>query len=106
VKTSLTSAAATVKALGAELDDEDREQLTSRLLVVGRDMTAYADRFELEHSSGGVRLDLARLTVCLGTNVRVRRQGRLGRLIGEYDRVAKWGTPFSEAAGSHASNCG
>lgn len=37
-------AAATVAALEAELsDDEDREQLTSRLLMVGRDMTAYAD---------------------------------------------------------------
>jgi hypothetical protein len=61
-------AAATVAALEAELDDdEDREQLTSRLLIVGRDMTAYAERLELEHSEGSVRLDLARLTVVTDT---------------------------------------
>lgn len=66
--TNAERAAATVAALEAELnDDEDREQLTSRLLVVGRDMTAYADRLELEHSSGSVRLDLARLTVVTDT---------------------------------------
>ena len=40
-----------------ELNDEgSREQLTSRLLIVGRDMTAYADRLELEHSEGNVHL--------------------------------------------------
>jgi len=33
-------------------DDEDREQLTSRLLIVGRDMTAFADQLELEHKRG------------------------------------------------------
>ena len=63
-----TSATATVAALEAELnDDEDREQLTSRLLIVGRDMTTYADQLELEHSEGSVRLDLARLTVVTDT---------------------------------------
>ena len=62
------SAAATVAALETELDDdEDREQLTSRLLLVGRDMTAYADQLGLEHSEGSVRLDLARLTVVTDT---------------------------------------
>ena len=62
------SATATVTALEAELnDDEGREQLTSRLLIVGRDMTAYADQLELEHSEGNVRLDLARLTVVSDT---------------------------------------
>ena len=56
--------ARTVAALEAELDEDDeREQLTSRLLSVGSDMTAYADRLNLEHAGTSVRLDLARLTV-------------------------------------------
>jgi hypothetical protein len=57
-------AAAAVAALEAELDDgEEREQLTSRLLAVSRDMTRYAEELELEHRGPNVRLDLARLTV-------------------------------------------
>jgi hypothetical protein len=60
--------AATVAALESELDDnEEREQLTSRLLAVGRDMTAYADLLQLEHAGTNVRLDLARLTVVTDT---------------------------------------
>ncbi len=56
--------ARTVAALEAEFDeDEEREQLTSRLLAVGVDMTTYADRLNLEHAGTSVRLDLARLTV-------------------------------------------
>ena len=63
-----TTAAAVVAALEAELDDGDeREQLTSRLLVVSRDMTAYADRLTLEHRGPNVRIDLARLTVVTDT---------------------------------------
>lgn len=54
----------TVTALEAELDEDDeREQLTSRLLSIGADMTAYADRLNLEHAGTSVRLDLSRLTV-------------------------------------------
>jgi energy-coupling factor transporter ATP-binding protein EcfA2 len=61
-------ARASVEALEAELDDDnDREQLTSRLFAVGRDMSAYAERLNLEHSADGVRLDLARLTVVTDT---------------------------------------
>jgi hypothetical protein len=57
-------AAATVQMLEAELSDDDaREQLTSRLLAVGRDMTAYADLLQLEHRGPSVRIDLAKLTV-------------------------------------------
>lgn len=57
-------AVATVQLLEAELDDDDaREQLTSRLLSVGRDMTAYADFLQLEHRGPSVRIDLAKLTV-------------------------------------------
>jgi hypothetical protein len=79
-------AAATVAALEAELsDDEDREQLTSRLLMVGRDMTAYADRLNLEHSEGSVRLDLARLTVVADTErgpIPLERIGSAANWIG------------------------
>lgn len=79
-------AAATVAALEAELsDDEDREQLTSRLLMVGRDMTAYADRLDLEHSEGSVRLDLARLTVVADTErgpIPLERIGSAANWIG------------------------
>jgi hypothetical protein len=74
-----SAATGTVAALEAELNDEDgREQLTSRLLIVGRDMTAYADRLELEHSEGNVRLDLARLTVVSDTERGPIPLGRIG----------------------------
>jgi hypothetical protein len=63
------TAAATVAALEGELDDNsEREQLTSRLLSVGRDMTDYAERLQLEHRGPNVRLDLARLTVVTDTD--------------------------------------
>lgn len=57
-------AAGIVRLLEGELSEEDvREQLTSRLLAVGRDMTAYAERLQLEHRGPSVRIDLAKLTV-------------------------------------------
>jgi len=63
------SAVAAVAALEAELDDgEEREQLTSRLLAVSRDMTIYAEELRLEHRGPNVRLDLARLTVVTDTD--------------------------------------
>ena len=62
-------AAANVGTLEAQLDDDDdREQLTSRLVAVGRDMTVFADRLQLEHSGNSVRLDPARLTVVTDTD--------------------------------------
>jgi hypothetical protein len=68
LREAAAAAAASVEALEAQLDDgDDREQLTSRLLAVGRDMTTYADRLQLEHSGDNVRLDLARLTVVTDT---------------------------------------
>ena len=86
LRANADSAAATVAALEAELDDdEDREQLTSRLLIVGRDMTAYADQLELEHSEGSVRLDLARLTVVTDTErgpIPLERIGSAANWIG------------------------
>ncbi|WP_406106231.1 DUF3732 domain-containing protein [Micromonospora globbae] len=58
-----------VERLAADLDpDEEREQLTSRLLVVGADMTRWADRLELEHRGGNIRLDPYRLTVVIDTD--------------------------------------
>jgi hypothetical protein len=58
-----------VDRLAAALDpDEEREQVTSRLVVVGADMTRWADRLELEHRSGNIRLDLHRLTVVVDTD--------------------------------------
>jgi hypothetical protein len=47
--------------------DEEREQLTTRLAVVGADMTRWAEELQLEHT-GGVRLDLKRLTVVANTD--------------------------------------
>lgn len=57
-----------VQTLEAELDPaEEREQLTSRLVAISQDMTRWADRLQLEHRSGSVRLDLNRLTVVTDT---------------------------------------
>ncbi|MCR6491447.1 DUF3732 domain-containing protein [Cellulomonas sp. P24] len=44
-------------------DDKARELLNSRLLGVGRDLTTYAKRLELEHSDREVRIDLSQLTI-------------------------------------------
>jgi Protein of unknown function (DUF3732) len=69
VRQQLERARATVEALAGELDDENRrEQLTSRLVAVGRDIKRYAERLGLEHSVEDVRLDLARLTVVADTD--------------------------------------
>ncbi|MDP9387046.1 MAG: DUF3732 domain-containing protein [Actinomycetota bacterium] len=59
---------ATVEHLESQLDqDEEREQLLSRLLAIGGDMTVWADRLALEHSGTSVRLDPRRLTVVADT---------------------------------------
>ncbi|WP_435113699.1 DUF3732 domain-containing protein [Nocardiopsis synnemataformans] len=64
----LGSAQARVRTLSSELDPaEEREQLTSRLVKISKDMTAWADRLQLEHRGGSVRLDLNRLTVVTDT---------------------------------------
>ena len=64
LRNAVATARARVNALGAELDPEDeREQLISRLNVVGQSMTTYATQMALEHVGTGVRLDLANLTV-------------------------------------------
>lgn len=57
-----------VAQLEGQLDaDDEREQLISRLILIGGDMTTWADRLNLEHSGAGVRLDARRLTVVADT---------------------------------------
>ncbi|MBB4766041.1 DUF3732 domain-containing protein [Amorphoplanes digitatis] len=68
LRSRLLDAERRVLALEAELDDDqDREELTSRLLAISRDMTSYARYLRLEHSSENVRLELSRLTVVADT---------------------------------------
>ena len=68
LRQQLARASATVEALAAELDDDNRnDELTSRLVAVGRDIKTYAERLALEHSTESVRLDLSRLTVVADT---------------------------------------
>ncbi|MFF4961191.1 DUF3732 domain-containing protein [Streptomyces sp. NPDC001222] len=68
LKQLLDTAQARIEALTAELDpNEEREQLTSRLVAISQDMTDWADRLQLEHSGQSVRLDLSRLTVVTDT---------------------------------------
>lgn len=57
--------------------DEEREQLTSRLAVVGADMTRWAKELQLEHT-GSVRLDLKRLTVVADTEQGPAPLNRIG----------------------------
>lgn len=57
-----------VESLRRSLDpDEEAAQVTSKLAVVGEDMTSWAARLRLEHSGRGVRLDPRRLTVVADT---------------------------------------
>ena len=67
-ETQLSFGVARSARLEALLDpDEEREQLTTRLGVIGSDMTDWAQRLGLEHSGDRVRLDLRRLTVVADT---------------------------------------
>ena len=57
-----------VEELEERLDEDDeREQMMSRLFSIGTDMTAWADNLALEHSGASVRLDARRLTVVTDT---------------------------------------
>lgn len=68
LRRSLEEAQARVRSLTAELDPtEEREQITSRLVNISKDMTAWSNRLQLEHRGGSVRLDLSRLTVVTDT---------------------------------------
>lgn len=69
LRRALAAANQRVERLLAELDpDEDREQLHSRLNIIGRTMTELAVRLGLERVEDRVRLDLANLTVVTDTS--------------------------------------
>lgn len=75
----LEQARSAVGTLEAELDDDTRrEQLTSRLVAVGRDIRTYAETLDLEHSAEDVRLDLQRLTVVADTDTGPAPLTRIG----------------------------
>ncbi|WP_211287531.1 DUF3732 domain-containing protein [Isoptericola jiangsuensis] len=79
IRQQLESARSFVAELGADLDDENRrEQLTSRLVAVGRDIKRFAERLGLEHSDDDVRLDLSRLTIVADTDSGPARLSRIG----------------------------
>jgi hypothetical protein len=55
--------------LEGQLDpDNEREQITSRLLVIAQDMTRWADQLQLEHAGANVRRDLNQLTAVTDTD--------------------------------------
>lgn len=69
LREALAVARERVERLLGEVDrDEEREQLHSRLNIVGRTMTELAHRLGLEHVEDGVRLDIAKLTVVTDTS--------------------------------------
>ena len=79
LRQQLEQTQAAIDTLGGELDDDSRrEELTSRLVVVGRDIKSYADALGLEHREDDVRLDLARLTVVADTETGPAPLTRIG----------------------------
>jgi hypothetical protein len=65
--------------------DAEREQVVSRLNVVGDDMTRWAEELGLEHTGGRVRLDAYGLTVVADTEegpVPLERMGSAGNWVG------------------------
>ncbi|MEV0047673.1 DUF3732 domain-containing protein [Nocardia rhamnosiphila] len=86
LRRNLETANARVAQLLSELDaDVDREQLLSRLNIIGRTMTDLAQRLGLKHVEDGVRLDLANLTVVTDTSdgpVLLQRIGSAANWIG------------------------
>jgi phage shock protein A len=67
-----------VEGIESQLDpDEEREQIASRLAVVGTDMTHWAGRLNLEHQTS-VRLDLRRLTIVTDTPTGPAPLSRIG----------------------------
>jgi energy-coupling factor transporter ATP-binding protein EcfA2 len=79
LRQQLEQTRAAIDTLGGELDDDSRrEELTSRLVAVGRDIKSYADALGLEHREDDVRLDLARLTVVADTETGPAPLTRIG----------------------------
>lgn len=76
----------TVQDMEQRLDpDAEREQVVSRLNVIGDDMTEWAGKLALEHTGGRVRLDAYGLTVVADTAdgpVPLERMGSAGNWVG------------------------
>jgi hypothetical protein len=69
LRTNVATARTRLDRLAATFDpDEAREQLHSRLNVIGQSMTTYARALGVEHVQDSVRLDLANLTVVTDTD--------------------------------------
>lgn len=69
LRTNVATARARLERLATSFDpDAAREQLLSRLNVISRSMTAYAQQLGVEHVQDSVRLDLANLTVVTDTD--------------------------------------
>jgi hypothetical protein len=83
-----------VAELEERLDPEiEREQMISRLNVIGEDMTTWADQLGLEHAAGRARIDGAQLTVVVDTNdgpIPLERMGSASNWVG-YHLVAHLG---------------
>ncbi|HYZ13045.1 MAG TPA: DUF3732 domain-containing protein [Actinomycetota bacterium] len=80
-----------VEDLEDELDPEnERQQVVSRLNVIGDDMTEWAERLRLEHIGGRARIDPAQLTVVVDTTdgpIPLERMGSASNWVG-YHLVA------------------
>ncbi|MGA8909892.1 MAG: DUF3732 domain-containing protein [Acidobacteriaceae bacterium] len=68
LRTALEAARVRVAVLERELDPEAiREKLNAFLNIIGRYMTEYSDKLELEHRGSQLRLDIRNLTVVADT---------------------------------------
>ena len=68
LRSSVEAARARVAVLERELDsDAVREKLSAFLNIIGRYMSDYSDRLELEHRGSNLRLDIRNLTVVADT---------------------------------------
>jgi hypothetical protein len=83
-----------VDQIEAYLDpDNEREQVVSRLNVIGGHMTEWAERLGLEHAGGRARIDPAHLTVVVDTDegpIPLERMGSASNWVG-YHLVAHLG---------------
>jgi hypothetical protein len=65
---AIEAASARVALLQQELDSETvREKIEAYLNIIGRYMTDYSDRLDLEHKGSQLRLDIKKLTVVADT---------------------------------------
>jgi hypothetical protein len=80
-----------IQELEEQLDPEtERQQVVSRLNVIGDDMTGWAERLRLEHIGGRARIDATQLTVVVDTTdgpIPLERMGSASNWVG-YHLVA------------------